>query len=417
MGRFGGTSNVRQPRWLRAGMAVAAGGVSLAVGLAGTGVAKNSQVLAATTAPTDDWFTGVSCVSRRDCTAVGSLENVSNGAQVVLAERWNGNYWSAQRIPRPSYVSELDSVSCPTKRTCIAVGQYFRSSKNKLHNGYFGWGSGVGLAERWNGRNWSIQHPVNPGGNSGAESGLNFLLGVSCGSATSCTAVGSYSGPTRFGGGTLAEHWNGKRWSVQRTPASTGLGAALSGVSCPSARFCVAVGTTLRRTVAERWNGKKWSLMHLPTPAHTKDAALTSVDCVSTTACRSVGYFTTRRLSYASRIPATGMAERWNGTKWTVRPLRAVKTGAMAGGVGGVGLTSESCAASDTCIAVGGGMAELMRGTRWSTVQDSALVSLAGVSCPSTRMCIGVGSGPAGTLAERWNGKRWSTQRTPNPGL
>src|SRR5437588_11577201 len=45
---------------------------------------------------------------------------------------------------------------------------------------------------------------------------------------------------------------------------------------------------------------------------------------------------------------------------------------------------------------------------------------LAGVSCPSARVCVGVGlafAGPRGgdrTFVERWEGGRWHVQRTPN---
>ena len=60
----------------------------------------------------------------------------------------------------------------------------------------------VTLAERWNGTTWSIQTTPNPTGGSSAGLG-----GVSCASATACTAAGGYTKGTT--GVTLAEHWNG----------------------------------------------------------------------------------------------------------------------------------------------------------------------------------------------------------------
>jgi hypothetical protein len=40
---------------------------------------------------------------------------------------------------------------------------------------------------------------------------------------------------------TLAEHWDGKRWTIQPTPSLSG-NATLLGVSCTSATACTAVG-------------------------------------------------------------------------------------------------------------------------------------------------------------------------------
>jgi hypothetical protein len=49
---------------------------------------------------------------------------------------------------------------------------------------------------------WSIQPTPNPAG-----SPVSLLNGVSCTSATACTAVGGYNNGTA--GVTLAEHWSG----------------------------------------------------------------------------------------------------------------------------------------------------------------------------------------------------------------
>jgi hypothetical protein len=47
----------------------------------------------------------------------------------------------------------------------------------------------------------------------------------------------------------------------------------------------------------------------------------------------------------------------------------------------------------------------------------SAGSGLTGVACTSASFCVAVGGSPAGvrTLAERWNGRSWAIQRTPNP--
>lgn len=81
------------------------------------------------------------------------------------------------------------------------------------------------------------------------ESGTprTWLTAVSCATSTSCAAVGSY-GATDGAIGPLAATWNGSSWTqiaLRRGPVQ------LYSVSCPSRRWCMAVGGT----IAERWAG------------------------------------------------------------------------------------------------------------------------------------------------------------------
>jgi hypothetical protein len=95
-------------------------------------------------------------------------------------------------------------VSCTSASACTAVGSYTNSA-----------GTSVALAERWNGKAWTIQKTPNPSGAQG-----NSLAGASCRCGI-CTAVGSYtnSAGTQV---TLAERWTGKVWVIQKTPNPTG---------------------------------------------------------------------------------------------------------------------------------------------------------------------------------------------------
>jgi hypothetical protein len=83
---------------------------------------------------------------------------------------------------------------------------------------------------------WTIQHSPNvtlPGGR---------IDSVSCTSATSCTAVGSFESTSGITD-TLAEAWNGTSWTPQSTPDPAGAySAELSAVSCPAAGSCEAGG-------------------------------------------------------------------------------------------------------------------------------------------------------------------------------
>ena len=66
------------------------------------------------------------------------------------------------------------------------------------------------------------------------------LGAVSCVSAKSCRAVGSYSvgGPDR----TLAESWNGRVWSLTSSASPASNFNEFDGVSCTGATNCTAVG-------------------------------------------------------------------------------------------------------------------------------------------------------------------------------
>lgn len=92
-----------------------------------------------------DFLNGVTCTSRRACTAVGSA--VAGKITVPLVERWNGSRWSIVKTPRPpkAVSSALEGVSYPTSRECMAVGGAFSASD--VFSGF---------AERWNGSRWTL---------------------------------------------------------------------------------------------------------------------------------------------------------------------------------------------------------------------------------------------------------------------
>lgn len=173
-------------------------------------------------------FAGVSCASPTACTAVGWYYDTA-GAELPLAERWDGTRWSIDATPNPagSNNSDLSSVSCPSPTACTAVGEYDPD---------------LPLVERWDGASWSIQQAPSAGANT-------FLDDVSCPSASACTAVG-HSSTRRL---LLAERWDGIGWSVEPTSVQGGL----AGVSCVSAAVCTAVGGAAGAhggTLAARWH-------------------------------------------------------------------------------------------------------------------------------------------------------------------
>jgi hypothetical protein len=93
------------------------------------------------------------------------------------------------------------------------------------------------------------------------------LTAVSCASPAACTAVGTYNA----GESGIAEQWNGTQWTIQRLPTPPGppgedpLVIPVS-ISCPSATACMTVGTTENMALAERWNGTRWTIEPTPNP-------------------------------------------------------------------------------------------------------------------------------------------------------
>jgi hypothetical protein len=193
-------------------------------------------------------------------------------------------------------------------------------------------------------------------------------------------------------------------------------GAYLSGVACPSATSCIAVGTAGRVPLVERWNGSAWTTLDVPTIAGAVASILNAVSCPSPKSCIAVGTATTRTASHV-------LLEHWDGRRWTIKP--SPDPGSSPWRFGGV-----SCATSDMCVAVGTAQfsghfhpfALRWNGSRWALmgVRPTNFSQLQGVSCPSPTSCVAVGlqnfDRGEQPLILRWNGSGWSKMSSPGPG-
>jgi hypothetical protein len=260
--------------------------------------------------------------------------------------------------------------------------------------------------------------------------GSGALTGVSCTSAVNCTAVGSKTTTAATTFEPLAEHWNGSRWSAQQVPNPVfrGDGSQLSAVWCTSRRACTAVGyrgSGLTDSLAERWDGGRWTVQATPNPSVT-GTSLSGVYCTSATSCTAAG------LHITSIGLLLTLAEHWNGTRWV---RQRTPSPPVAPGAGGGALNAVGCSAAAACTAVGAGevvppVIEHWNGAKW-VMQRSPRVQhpgpgpgqLSSVSCPAATVCLAAGdTGGSDTnfhahaLAELWNGKTWAIQRVPEPG-
>lgn len=312
--------------------------VSLSLFDAAVAVASKWAIQPLPSQPIGEQLSSVSCPAKRTCLAVGGPDNSFMGTGAI-AYRWNGGRWSALRLPNPDN-SSLDGVSCISRRSCIAVG-----------GPVIGEGNGRGaLAMHWNGHRWSVLSTPRPTDNS--------LGDVSCVSATACTALSS-----RWG----AERWNGSSWHIQRIRKPPGArGHSLGGVSCSSLTACTAVGAIFfgtndadgGRTLVEHWNGRHWAIQRTPVPAGALLSQLSDVSCSAPNACTAVG---STELAPGSELP---LIDRWNGSNWSIQSSR------------GAGPVSS-------------------------------------VSCPSRKVCMAVGLAPTEAFAERWNGRVWVPLQNP----
>jgi hypothetical protein len=334
---------------------------------------------------------GVSCTSTSFCMAAGVY--VSSGANQTLIEQWNGTGWSIVTSPNQGTGNVFYGISCTSSTFCIAVGYY--GSPNQT------------LIEQWNGTGWSIVTSPNQG------TGNNQLFSVSCTSMSFCVAVGYYvsSAGTKQ---TLIEQWNGTAWSIVSSPDTSANDTDwLIGVSCMSASFCMAVGYSqssggYMQTLIEQWNGSQWSIVSSPNTNST-GASLFGVSCTSMSFCMADGYYVN---GYALTL-----IEQWDGSQWSI--VSSPNTNSAWNNQ----LFGVSCTAANFCMAVGQyspstnlwqTLIEQWDGSTWSIVSSPNTSTtqsnyLYGVSCTTatTTFCMAVGHYQASisqTLAEEWDG-------------
>jgi hypothetical protein len=266
----------------------------------------------------------LACPARRECLMVGSYTNAAGNGD-GFAERWNGVSWSLQPTPRigSDTSTALSAISCPSRSWCLAAGTRAIGVGEPMSS------TTSTLTEQWTGFSWKYQsaQPRTPGDGSGAEDAVDALAGISCSSSRDCTAVGlafEDSGCRRCG--TLAERFDGHRWTLQRPSQTDGL----QSVSCPTVKLCVAVGDA----AVQLWNGRAWTVKRIPA---ARGGGLTGVSCPTGKLCIAVG--TARH----GRV----LVERWNGARWTQQ------TAPDPAGATQIAVTGVSCPTAGACVLVG----------------------------------------------------------------
>jgi hypothetical protein len=363
--------------WTRLRRLTALTAAAAAVATAGTGVAYASGGWTVQTLPaskTNVLLYGSSCASATACVAVGVANN-----QAPPAYSWDGTNWTLTHLPTPPLgPGQLNAVSCYNAQRCMATGSQTSN------------GAPVPLTEQRYGSSWRLETAPMPSGQTEAE-----LTSVSCPAANWCMATGPETAPGTSGFVTagLAEDWNGSDWTIVPMPL-VGSSTYVNRVSCTSASFCVAVGSSDNSAndesaVIETWNGTSWSSQQAPPPLRgaADGSGLNGVSCSAANACTAVGFYVTAEGADNAAII------RWNGTAWAKQAFQLERT-----------VWDVSCTSAASCMALGSaqarsaGLPQLFHwnGTGWKTVTtpSEGNGSLYGLGCSRRGYCTAEGTYP-----------------------
>jgi len=274
------------------------------------------------------------------------------------------------------------------------------------------------LAEHFNGKSWSIvSTPPTPSGGVNAPNAQ--FLGVDAAASNDVWAVGFKTGPDNPDfGEQLIEHWNGTSWSIDTTGPENE-GGSLSGVTVVSSNNVWAVGGDL----VEHWDGTSWSIVS--SPAFNGVSGLDAVSADASNDVWAVGV-----ASSSLGAPFDGPAVlHFDGTSWSLinpntpldfRSVTALSpTNVWAVGTVGVFFNHKT----HRLAAI-----EHWDGTSWSIVSspdptkspglDSSLNGIVAISANSIWAVGSVitSNGQMATLTEHWDGTSWKIIGSPNPG-
>ncbi|MHB8585006.1 MAG: hypothetical protein ACYDDF_04130 [Thermoplasmatota archaeon] len=274
----------------------------------------------------------------------------------------------------------------------------------------------------------------------------NQFQAVTCPAATDCWAVGYEE--SAAGSATEIAHWDGASWALVESPNSDPTQSNfLLGVTCASASDCWAVGhhddgaTNTFSTLTLHYDGQSWAVVPSANVAQAQDNELIGVSCVGSADCWAVGYDSVGNPAFATGnvLLYQTLVEHWDGSMWTIAsspnaPAVALPgpTGPVAGTPGNNELQAVSCASATMCVAVGGHvngvnaeytLIEVYDGQTWTVVPSPNPSSanyqyLLGVTCLSETRCWAVGyeSGATATqsLMLLGNGSSWSVVPSAN---
>ncbi len=220
-------------------------------------------------------LTSVSCPTESACVAVGyTTVGQSDGTPVesFFVESFEAGSWSFVPLsPAAGTTSELNSVSCPTSSTCVAVGDAAPVSSPT---------DTAPLVEEMENGVWTA--PTLPS----QSSGRGILYDVACPVPGRCVTVGN--AVTGQGSGTaLVLSMAGTTWSVDQAASGQTGDPSLTALGCADPDDCVVAGQALES--AEKVVGKvgptTWQA--LASPGFSDNVQ--GITCPTASTCLAVG--------------------------------------------------------------------------------------------------------------------------------
>jgi hypothetical protein len=285
----------------------------------------------------------VSCASPGNCAAGGFYTDGGRHQQGFVVSEVNGSWRKAVEVPGLGTLNKgglpgagVSSVSCASPGSCAAGGDYYTDASG--HEQGF-------VVSEVNGR-WGTARQVAGNLNAGGVAGVDTM---SCASPGNCAAGGQYTDGSAQQAFVISEARG--TWASAREVAgrlNINGTAQVTSVSCGSAGSCVAGGTFdyggyFAAFVVGEKNGVWGQAINVPgLRAVARDADLSSVSCASAGNCAASG-------SYDGAGSGVFVASEKNGVwghETTVPGLRALNKGSA-------GVSSVSCASAGSCVAGG----------------------------------------------------------------
>ncbi len=293
---------------------------------------------------TEGQLTSVSCVSARDCVAIGAYAN-DDSTPYPLTETWTGRSWTPAALARPArfYQPLAGGVSCVAPGRCVAAVSFFTTTWPQA------------FAETLRGTKWTLREVPLPKGSTRGGS----LSAVSCVTAAYCVLAGVYYAQRDL---TWFESWNGTAFTRMKAASPGKLPPIMNGVSCASAASCVAVGSYQISTpfpgFAELWNGRTWSPVMVTVPVGNRyQTVFDGVSCVSGPSCMTVG------VASIGLAASQAVAVFYDGQSWAATTVPALGSGRTSA------LKGVSCVSATWCVAVGGA------GGSFAPISSAALIA------------------------------------------
>lgn len=305
----------------------------LALALAMSGVAQDASAAATQAGRSCAWsivpspspgtirniLFGATGTARGQVWAVGDRVSPERARLVApIVERWTGSAWTVRTLPGNQ--SNLLGVFAPAPANVWAVGFFIVELDNTLP-----------VIDHFNGRTWRmIANPQIPFG---------VLSGIGGTSGKDIWAIGRKLGRPTV---TLIEHYGGRAWTRVPSPSPVTDYIDFGAIKALSTRDVWAAGDYVNskgvfRTLIEHYDGRSWTIVRSP-DIGTGDNYLSGIAALGPRNVWAVG-----RARVGSRF--VPLALHWNGRAWSARTLPAAGTGdnvlngvtAAAGGLWAVG--------------------------------------------------------------------------------